>query len=376
MLNKLTVIDVETPSLHHDRICSIGVVRIEEGVIVSADSYLVDPECEFSPRNIRVHGIHPEDVWDSPTFPELWKRLEPFFYDGAVVAHNARFDLTVLAKTLWHYSLELKPLHYIDTCDLAYSFYPEATNCRLDTLCELLGLHLEHHKAGSDAEATARLMMDMFHRGLVIDQPPIFEYVPSEQRKMQQNKRSSSVTEGIRTLRSILHSITADGIVDDNECQLLYAWMRDHQDLFGHYPYDDIYVHLEKILEDGVAESDELDAMLELSEQVLDPLSAACETCRPDIQGMNIVLTGEFLRGERAFLWAELESQGAIIQNSVTRKTNLLLVGSLGNDLWVAKNYGTKVKRAMELQSQGFPIRIMKEEDFFAQGENNGTDEL
>ena len=80
-----TFIDVETPNRRNDRICSIGaVVTDQDGTVVEKKSYLVNPESSFDDINVRIHGIAPVD---------------------GVVAHNARFDLSVLTKPLVSYDI-------------------------------------------------------------------------------------------------------------------------------------------------------------------------------------------------------------------------------------------------------------------------------
>jgi len=36
-----------------------------------------------------------------------------------------------------------------------------------------------------------------------------------------------------------------------------------------------------------------------------------------------------------------------------------------GSSMWCAGNYGTKVKKALELQAKGIPIEIIREADFY-----------
>lgn len=376
MIDKLTVFDVETPSSHQDRICAIGIVRIEAGHLVFSQSFLVDPECEFSPMNVRVHGIHPEDVRGCPTFPEIWARYESLFYDGVVAAHNAVFDLSVLGKTLSYYGLTLKPLRFLDTCAMVYDFYPDAPCTRLDSVCGLLNIHLEHHNAGSDAEAAAEVVLDMLRRGLSDDQVRLYEFGGGRSHAFDGNKRSSAVTRGIRELNKLLRNLTADGKIDAWGCAVLFDWMKEHSEFMGNYPFDDIYARLESILEDGVAEAEELDSLLTLINAVVDPVAAAACSCRPKIQGLNIVLTGNFSRGEKSVIAAELAAQGAVIQKDITKKTQLLIVGALGSEQWSAGIYGNKVKRAKEMQSEGLQIRIMREDDFFNSEEVDEMDQI
>lgn len=103
-----TFFDVETPNRRNDRICSIGaVVTDQDGTVVEKKSYLVNPESSFDDINVRIHGIAPVDVRNAKTFPELWHdSLSAFFPVDGVVAHNARFDLSVLPK---HWSHMISP---------------------------------------------------------------------------------------------------------------------------------------------------------------------------------------------------------------------------------------------------------------------------
>lgn len=64
---------------------------------------------------------------------------------------------------------------------------------------------------------------------------------------------------------------------------------------------------------------------------------------------------------EAAFLEAYFVAQGGIVGKSVTKKTDYLIVGELGSDMWSSGNYGSKVKKAMELQEKGSTIVIVKE---------------
>ena len=69
---RTVALDVETPNMRNDTICSIGICVFEEGQLKESGHYLVDPETDFDALNIRIHGIRPEDVTQAATFPELW----------------------------------------------------------------------------------------------------------------------------------------------------------------------------------------------------------------------------------------------------------------------------------------------------------------
>ena len=150
--------DVETPNHRNDRISAIGIAVIEDGEITQSTGVLIDPETEFDAFNIALTGITPEAVRGKMTFPALWERIGPAFSENLLLAHNAQFDMTVLAKCLRHYEIDCPAfLSYACTCRMARRFYPYMSHHGLADMCELYGIPLDHHKADSDARACAEL---------------------------------------------------------------------------------------------------------------------------------------------------------------------------------------------------------------------------
>ena len=158
---RYVVFDTETPNSRNDRMCQIGLCLVENGRIFGAEGFLVNPECEFALFNVMLHGITPERTCGEPNFAELWTReLESIFSDGILVAHNAPFDMAVLSKCLRAYGIRWRErAPYIDTVRMARQAFPSLPNHKLDTLSAALGIELDHHDAGSDAEACARIFL-------------------------------------------------------------------------------------------------------------------------------------------------------------------------------------------------------------------------
>ena len=105
MASRYIVFDTETPNSRNNRISAIGISVVEDGVITREFATLVNPEAHFDPFNIQLTGITTEAVEAAPTFPALWQELEPLFDSGMLVAHNAPFDMGVLAKCLDAYGI-------------------------------------------------------------------------------------------------------------------------------------------------------------------------------------------------------------------------------------------------------------------------------
>jgi DNA polymerase-3 subunit epsilon len=153
-----TAIDFETATDRQNSACSVAVVEVRDGKIAQSYSTLIrPPRLEFSPFNIGIHGITPEMVEHERGFAGIWPELHPFLENRIVLAHNAPFDMGVLAKCLKHYELDCPELlSYACTCQMARRFYP-CMHHGLADMCELFGIGLDHHKADSDARACAEL---------------------------------------------------------------------------------------------------------------------------------------------------------------------------------------------------------------------------
>ena len=160
------VFDVETPNAANSRMSALGIAVVENGRIVRTWETLVNPECHFDPFNVQLTGITPGMAAEAPSFPELWPVLEPVFSSGLLVAHNAPFDMRVLGACLRAYGISWRrQTAYACTCQMSRACFPGLENHRLNTLCAYLGIELDHHRAGSDTTACARLLQCCLEAG-------------------------------------------------------------------------------------------------------------------------------------------------------------------------------------------------------------------
>ena len=159
MIRRFAAFDVETPNRANDRISAIGITLLEEGEIAGEWYSLVNPQAPFDPFNRELTGITPEMVADKPAFPQLWREIRPLLDSGVLAAHNAPFDLSVLAKCLRAYGIAWRDrVPYVCTCQISRRLMPGLPNHRLNTLCGSLGIGLEHHHAGSDSRACGEIL--------------------------------------------------------------------------------------------------------------------------------------------------------------------------------------------------------------------------
>src|SRR4051812_25659529 len=128
-MSVFVAIDFETADQGRDSACSVGLVRVENGVVVQkAVQLLRPPRLEggdlFSPAPAEfmftyIHGIKPVQVLDAPSFRDAWPKLAPLL-KGAdfVAAHNAPFDSGVLAACCAAAGLPAPALRFICTVKL------------------------------------------------------------------------------------------------------------------------------------------------------------------------------------------------------------------------------------------------------------------
>ena len=166
-MERFVAFDVETPNAANNRMSAIGIAVIEDGALTGSFSSLVDPEVHFDAFNTRLTGIDEDRVRNAPNFAALWPEIGPLLQSGVLLAHNAPFDLRVLACCLDAYGIDMpRYLPYICTVKMGQRCYPALPNHRLDTLCRYRGIELDHHRADSDSLACAKLLLDYEKSGL------------------------------------------------------------------------------------------------------------------------------------------------------------------------------------------------------------------
>lgn len=167
MNHRYVVFDVETPNVRNDRMSAIGITVIENMKIVDEYYELVNPETSFNDFNIALTGITPEAVADKPTFGELWEEIQPIMEEGILIAHNAPFDMSVLAKCLRDYGIYWRRrTPYACTCRMSREALVGLENYRLNTITDFLHISLQHHNAGSDSRACAEVLLYCLEHGV------------------------------------------------------------------------------------------------------------------------------------------------------------------------------------------------------------------
>ena len=133
-------LDFETADYQPDSACAVGLAKVRGGEVVDTLYSLIRP-----PRRrvlfTWVHGI-------------------TSFLQGVthLVAHNAPFDRRVLEACCQSNGIALPELPFV--CTLRESRRKlKLPSHKLDAVCRYCGIPLDHHHAGSDAIAAARILI-------------------------------------------------------------------------------------------------------------------------------------------------------------------------------------------------------------------------
>lgn len=162
-----TAIDFETANGASASPCAVGLVKVAEGKIVDTFSTLIKPPYPndwFATGNIGVHGIHPQDVVDAPTWAEALVEMLGFIGSDDLIAHNAGFDMGVLRASAALIEYELPDLRYGCSLVMARKTY-NLDSYRLNQVAYAIGHEeFDHHDALADSDACARIVIHMADR--------------------------------------------------------------------------------------------------------------------------------------------------------------------------------------------------------------------
>lgn len=268
-----TAIDFETMTAECTSACAIGIVRVENDVIVQKFYSLIKPIPDNrESNNTHVHGITPEMVANAPSWLDLWPWIKEYFENQTIVAHNAEFDLSVLDSVSDYYGIDFQIRDFVDTLCI--------THLNLSDSCALSGISLDHHHdALCDATACAQIMLTCFG------------VRPSEPRSSMKQLQKE------RKLREVLSETKRPLEAEEVENK-------------------DTPFFQKKVVFTGVLNSYPI---------------------REDVANM-------------------LRKYGADINGSISKKTNIVIVGNGCGP--------SKMKKIEELQGQGFDIKVMYEPEF------------
>lgn len=272
-----TFFDIETPNRRNDRICSIGLVQTNEhGATVRSDYILIDPESRFDESNMSVHGISPAAVDGAPTFVQAWESvIAPYIAGPLLSAHNASFDLAVLAKTMQAYHIDMPSIEYACTMAMAQRSPISPKSYRLPDVCAALGIPMgAHHNALDDADA-CRAVFWALSEGF--SDGPLFHpysYNPGREHAISRKTVDKAMTD----LYGLLIGLSIDGKIGHCELDAIKGWMSNNDALRSDRTMSFVFSVMDGILADGVVTDSERKVMFDLVRKFVQESEFAGET--------------------------------------------------------------------------------------------------
>jgi DNA polymerase-3 subunit epsilon len=300
-------IDFETANASRSSICAFGYALFEDGKLVAQGADLCRPVPDYyDPRNVRIHGITDQKTRHLAGFEAHIDRIDQLKPDF-IAAHNASFDISCIRHWCDQAGRKYPVYPYLCTVVTSRILYPDMGHTLAD-VSRLHGIALNHHEAGSDALACGLILQKAF----------------------------------VSTAARSAHEL----------CQRLGIQM-------GHLTEGDYTACVSsrpssrRKAANRPRRISEIDCCVDTDVTIESPLFDAC-----------VCFTGELnfaSRHEAAQLAAR---RGARPQDTVTSKTNYLVVG-YNNFIELDRSLmTTKLKKAVDLRQKGSCIEIISEDEF------------
>lgn len=177
-------------------------------------------------------------------------------------------------------------------------------------------------------------------------------------------------------LLGIAKGVLCDGVVTADEATLVNQWLLSHPDVENDSVLRLLAARVRHIFSDGRVDEDERQELKVLLDDLVGGRAALtlgydAATALPLDKPAPLmcygadevyVFTGRFAYGTRRQCAKEITQRSSTVEDNVTRRTSFVVIGSFGSRDWMTSSYGTKIRRAAELRSSGFAIRLVSED--------------
>lgn len=173
-------------------------------------------------------------------------------------------------------------------------------------------------------------------------------------------------------LIGLARGLCADGSISEADVLCLQGWLAREAQITDHPMLRALYGRIEDILADGVADTEERAELFETLRTFTGDIGEIGEAAKPTglplcdpppplaFEGRRYCLTGTFLFGRRAECESAVVERGGEV-GSLTRKTNVLVIGAYATESWRHSSFGNKIMRAVEYRDLGVPLSIVSE---------------
>jgi len=181
-------------------------------------------------------------------------------------------------------------------------------------------------------------------------------------------------TRQIDELIGLARGIACDGSVTQPEIEFLQKWLAANQTISHQPVIHTLYTRVSEVLSDGILDSEEASELLETLNSLSDRdfelgevlKSTSLPLCNPPpsplrFSGQTYCFTGTFNYGQRRLCEEAVLVRGGQC-GSLTRKTDVLVIGLYATESWKHSSFGNKIIKAAEMRENGAPISLVSEE--------------
>lgn len=169
-----TAVDFETANWYRRSACSIGLVKVEQGVVVDEFYSLIKPTPNwFHPTNSGIHGLNEDYCKDAPTFGELWPKIKDWIEGQVLISHNIAFERSVLNHLFRAYKIEALAAEFLCSLYLSKVAFPYLKSYTLPNVYSsaLKKVFVGHNNTLEEARASAEIVIE----GTKLWNPPAFK---------------------------------------------------------------------------------------------------------------------------------------------------------------------------------------------------------
>ncbi len=146
-------------------VCEIGITKVTKGNIIYSRKWLILPQTNDTKLlDSDKCKISEYDIYDAPTFAEVWDDIVSHIENNVIICHNAKSaDMDCLVKMLCKYNINNIPnFIFLCSCRFAESagFLGRSS---LSTLCSEYGIsQSNHHEAMDDTISCAKVFIECY----------------------------------------------------------------------------------------------------------------------------------------------------------------------------------------------------------------------
>lgn len=383
------VVDIETTGFDpsHDFIIEIGGVKVQNERIIDTFSSLINPHMTIDPFISSLTGITDQQLSEALDIKPVLETFSDFIGDSILVGHNVHFDINFLYDNFEKHLSRALTNDFVDTLRLSRRFFKDAPSHKLDALASYLNIPVDtSHRALSDCYTTLHLYSLLNDASIQIpaSQKELLDSLTFDDSNPFYGKRL--VVKGIpqiysfEFMKAVSEKCTAKmSDVFYNSCDYI---------IFSHYTYKAFmngsnsakFEKAKKLVDSGtltILSETEWCKMLGLPIPVGSPSSRTNLSAKDivtektefdethPLYGKTCVFTGTLEKMARKDAMQIVVDLGGLVGNSVTKKTNYLILGNNDYCSSIKDGKSSKQKKAETLKLSGNDIEIISENVFY-----------